>query len=131
MILSTCAICSSRKSKFIKKQEASGILSSVGIRTPLSQIPILGDIFNSVECNSIENCIKIMLSFCLKCGETTKNFILQVSRTIYSGIIIIISKCAVCGDKKFIKKQEANVLLNNLVIKKLSSKVSILRDILF
>ena len=45
MIRSTCAICSSKKSEFFKRQEASGILSSVGIRTPLSKIPVLGDIF--------------------------------------------------------------------------------------
>ena len=44
MILSKCAICGSRKSKFIKKQEANGILSSLGIKTPLSKIPILGDV---------------------------------------------------------------------------------------
>ena len=41
MILSKCAICGSRKSKFIKKQEAKGILSSLGIKTPLSKIPLL------------------------------------------------------------------------------------------
>ena len=45
MILSKCAICGSRKLKFVKKQEASGILNSVGIRTPLSKITVLGDIF--------------------------------------------------------------------------------------
>ena len=45
MILSKCAICGSRKSKFIKKQEAKGILSSLGIKTPLSKIPLLGDVF--------------------------------------------------------------------------------------
>ena len=33
MILSKCAICSSKKSKFIKKQESKGILSSLGIKT--------------------------------------------------------------------------------------------------
>ena len=44
MILSKCAICGSRKSKFIKKQEANGILSSLGIKTLLSKIPILGDV---------------------------------------------------------------------------------------
>ena len=43
MILSKCAICGSKKSKFIKKQEASGILSSLGIRTPLNKSPVLGD----------------------------------------------------------------------------------------
>ena len=43
MILSKCAICGSKKSKFIKKQEAKGLLSNLGIRTPLSKIPLLGD----------------------------------------------------------------------------------------
>ena len=45
MILSKCSICSSRKIKLVKRQEASGILSSVGIRSPLSKIPVLGDIY--------------------------------------------------------------------------------------
>ena len=44
MILSKCAICGSKKSKFIKKQEAKRILSSLGIKTPLSKIPLLGDV---------------------------------------------------------------------------------------
>ena len=44
MMLSKCAICGSKKSKFIKKQEAKGLLSNLGIRTPLSKIPLLGDI---------------------------------------------------------------------------------------
>ena len=44
MILSKCAICGSRKSRFIKKQDAKGILSSLGIKTPLSKIPLLGDV---------------------------------------------------------------------------------------
>ena len=44
MILSKCEICNSNKSKFINKQEAKGLLSKFGIKTPLSKIPILGDI---------------------------------------------------------------------------------------
>ena len=44
MILSKCAICGSKKSKFIKKQDASGLLSKLGIKTPLSKIPILSDV---------------------------------------------------------------------------------------
>ena len=43
-MLSKCAICGSKKSRFIKNQEAKGLLSNLGVRTPLSQIPILGDI---------------------------------------------------------------------------------------
>ena len=44
MILPKCAICDSKKSKFIKKQEASGILSNLGLKAPLNKIPLLGDI---------------------------------------------------------------------------------------
>ena len=38
MILSTCAICDSKNSKFIKEQQAKGLLSNLGIRTPLGDI---------------------------------------------------------------------------------------------
>ena len=44
IILSTCAICDSKKSKFIKQQEAKGLLSNLGLKTPLNKIPVLGDI---------------------------------------------------------------------------------------
>ena len=44
IILSKCAICGSKKSRFIKNQEAKGLLSNLGIRSPLSKVPILGDI---------------------------------------------------------------------------------------
>ena len=44
MILSKCAICRSKKSRFIKNQEATGLLSKLGIKTALSKVPILGDI---------------------------------------------------------------------------------------
>ena len=44
MILSTCAICGSKKSKFIKEQQAKGLLSNLGLRMPLNKIPVLGDI---------------------------------------------------------------------------------------
>ena len=43
-ILSKCSICGNKKSRFIKKQETSGILSSLGFKTPLIKIPILGDL---------------------------------------------------------------------------------------
>ena len=44
MILSKCAICNGKKSKFIKQKEAKGLLSKLGIKTPLNKIPLLGDI---------------------------------------------------------------------------------------
>ena len=42
MLLSKCEVCDSKKLKFIKEQEASGLLSSLGIKTPLNKIPLLG-----------------------------------------------------------------------------------------
>ena len=44
MILSKCAICGSKKSRFIKDQEATGLLSNLGVKIPLSKVAILGDI---------------------------------------------------------------------------------------
>ena len=35
MVLSKCAICGSRKSKFIKNQEGKGLWSNLGIKTSL------------------------------------------------------------------------------------------------
>ena len=45
MILSNCAKCGSKKSRFIKNQEAKELLSNLGIRTPLSKVTMLGHIF--------------------------------------------------------------------------------------
>ena len=42
MILSNCAVCNSKKSKIIEEQEASGLLSNLGIKTLLSKIPLVG-----------------------------------------------------------------------------------------
>ena len=44
MILSKCAICGSKKPRFIKNREAKGLLSNLGVRTLLNKISILGDI---------------------------------------------------------------------------------------
>ena len=40
MLLSKCEVFDNKKSKFIKEKEASGLLSSLGIKTPLSKIPL-------------------------------------------------------------------------------------------
>ena len=45
MLLSKCAVCSSKKSRFIKEQEAEGLLSNLGIKTPLSKTPLLNVLF--------------------------------------------------------------------------------------
>ena len=44
-ILSKCAVCGSKKWKFIKEQEANRLLSSLGIKTPLSKIPFASLLF--------------------------------------------------------------------------------------
>ena len=40
-----CSDCENRKSRFVKKQEAKGILSELGIKTPLSKVPLLNILF--------------------------------------------------------------------------------------
>ena len=44
MVLSKCAMFGSKKSRFIKNQEAKGPLSNLGIRKPLSKVSLLDDI---------------------------------------------------------------------------------------
>ena len=60
MLLSKCEIYDNKKSRFIKKQEAKGLLSNLGVRTPLSKVSILGDI----------------LFWMYKMNETVNNFVL-------------------------------------------------------
>ena len=45
MIQSNCVNCGSQKSRFIKEQQAMGILSNLGIKTPLSKVPLLNILF--------------------------------------------------------------------------------------
>ena len=42
---SKCVVCGSKKSKFMKKQEAKGLLSNLGIKTPFSKIPLFNVLF--------------------------------------------------------------------------------------
>ena len=73
-----------------------------------------------------------MKSYCLKCRKDTANINPKVSSSS-NGKAMILFKCAICGSKKsrFIKNQEAKVLLSNLGIKTPLSKLPILDDILF
>ena len=61
MVLSKCSICNSKKSRFIKNQEAEGLLSNLGIKTRLIKVPILGDILFWTH---------------IKMNETVNNFLL-------------------------------------------------------
>ena len=42
---SKCSVCGNKKSRFVKKQDAKGLLSNLGIKTPLSKIPLLNVLF--------------------------------------------------------------------------------------
>ena len=44
ILLSKCAKCGSKKSRLIKNQEPKGLLSNLGIKTPLCKVPLLGDV---------------------------------------------------------------------------------------
>ena len=45
MIQTNCTICNSKKSRFIKEHQASGLLSNLGIKTPLNKVPLLNILF--------------------------------------------------------------------------------------
>ena len=58
MLLSKCAVCDSKKLKFIKEQEASGLLSTLGIKIPLSKITLVGPPFVLIILNKLIQGIK-------------------------------------------------------------------------
>ena len=45
LMQSKCSVCKNKKSRFIKEQEAKGLLSQLGIKTALSKIPLLNVLF--------------------------------------------------------------------------------------
>ena len=45
LVQSKCSVCGTKKSRFVKKQDAKGLLSNLGIKTPLSKIPLLNVLF--------------------------------------------------------------------------------------
>ena len=86
IVHSKCAVCGSKKSKFIKEQLARGLLNSLGIKAPLSIVPLLGNICFKYNKNEIVNKFllvgdKFMPEIHLKqlgfaysaCGPFTKN----------------------------------------------------------
>ena len=44
MFLSNFVVCNSKKKKLLKQQEPSGLVSSLGIKAPLTKIPLVGPI---------------------------------------------------------------------------------------
>ena len=72
-----------------------------------------------------------MSSCYLKCRKNTGNINPEVARTINDKITTL-SKCAICGIKKWrLKKQEASEILSNLGLKTPLIKIPLLGDILF
>ena len=45
---SKCAVCGNAKSRFVKGQKAKGLLSSLGLKTRLNKIPLVGDMKKNV-----------------------------------------------------------------------------------
>ena len=45
---SKCPVCGIKKSRFVKEQDPKGLLSNLGIKTPLSKIPLLNILFYNV-----------------------------------------------------------------------------------
>ena len=45
IIQSKCADCGIKKSRFVKEQDSKGLISNLGIKTPLSKIPLLSVLF--------------------------------------------------------------------------------------
>ena len=45
LMQSKCSVCGTKNSRFVKKQDAKGLLSNLGIQNPLSKIPLLNVLF--------------------------------------------------------------------------------------
>ena len=45
LMQSKCSVCGTKKSRFVKKQDVKGLLSNLGIKAPLSKIPLLNVLF--------------------------------------------------------------------------------------
>ena len=45
LMQSKCSVCKNKKSRFIKEQEAKGLSSQLGIKTPFRKIPLLNVLF--------------------------------------------------------------------------------------
>ena len=110
-----CAICGSKKSRFIKNQEAKGLLSKLGIKTPLSKVLILGDILFWMQFNwtYIKNKWN---SWCLLAGDTFMSEMhLKQPAFTYSA----------CGP--FTKNKETNKNLKKQEIQTTFTKMNLIR----
>ena len=79
-ILSKCAICGSKKLRFVKNQETKGLLSILGLRTPLSKVPISGNILFQMY----KKMNKIVNTFLLAGDKSMPEIYLKQPRFTYS-----------------------------------------------
>ena len=125
MILPKCAICDSKKSRFIKNQEGKGLLSKLGIKTPLSKISILGDNLFYKQCmkmNEIDNkfllagdkfmsemhlkkldLLIVHMDHLLKIKNEFKNLEKQEIRTVFTKTNLIMLVFNMIGHMKILK----------------------------
>ena len=107
MLLSKCGKCGSKKSWFIKNQEAKGLLSNLGFRIPLSKVPLLRDIlFELYRMNEIVNRFLLAGNKCmLEMHLKQPGFIYSVCRPFTKNKEII-QKFKKIEDTKYIYRNE-------------------------
>ena len=49
LMQSKCSVCETKKSRFVKEQDAKGLLSNLGIKIPLSKTPLLNFFFKCIK----------------------------------------------------------------------------------
>ena len=119
-ILSKCAICGCKKSRFIKDQEAKGLLSNLGARTLLSKVPILGDILLWTHAKLYIKMNEIVYNFLLAGDKFTSEMHLKQLGFTYSACWPFtknkerIKKFNETGDTSYIYKNELDKTLISL-----------------
>ena len=119
-ILSKCAICGCKKSRFIKDQEAKGLLSNLGARTLLTKVPILGDILLWTHAKLYIKMNEIVHNFLLAGDKFMSEMHLKQLGFTYSACWPFtknkerIKKFNETGDTSYIYKNELDKTLINL-----------------
>ena len=99
MLLLKCSMCNSKKSKFLKEQETTGLLTSLGKRTLLSQIPLLDPLlFYKYKMNEIIN-KKIYYQEINLCQRYIKS-------NLDLHIVLVVYSLKIKKEQKSLKKQE-------------------------
>ena len=97
-----CSVCNNKKSRFISKNEGSGLLSNLGIRSPVSQIALLNVLFQLWK----------MKTYCLVCKKLTDNN--NIEKVKNNKRLMMKSNCSICGEKNLDLFHEGGGLLDSL-----------------